>query len=864
MSKKPLVRNKKHRGLTKANVKLEKVIVDIENIAKKIFKGKKGGGVINEVVDIIKKAKKAVLNVNKVDPDVNKSIQDFLEKNRDKMKKLKNKLIDEIFDSLKKSIEKNISVEVDFKKKLIDIVLNINKLNNDIFDDEILFNDRRTPTISAIIILNTIIKYSNSQSIMKKINNNELDIEIDHYKDILERIKKNYQQNDMKIQEENNKLLNEELGNIIKIRKFFNDPTYKKEDKNDLFSELKEKIENFDPINSLNKKKKEFNFDKLIEDFKKLKEEKYVKYKLSRFQKINNIIINIEKYQTTDIVFPKIYTDEYDVTNDDFSTTIKTDGNTKTVKGEQAWFDYNRRAINVEQITKNVIQEKFNEFEKQFKFETKIAKMIEDYNIRLKEFSDNAIKNQEIEEYFKTKDLNNKVEQINNKINIVNYNDENQDTKLTEIIEELKKLDNTINVAKENAKKRKAKKQATEAEAKAKKEEAKAKEAEAKTKEAVEAKEAALALAAEEVKAKDEALALAAEAKEEAKAAEEAAKKVKAEAEAAKEVKTKATAEEKAAKAELQQIEAEAEAKKEAKAKAQHLLLKKNYNLDKNDSIFEKMKKKFDILNEIDKSKEALKKASTENESVKASAEKARLKALEAELVAIEAELVAIKAEETKQKEEANKKEVKEVLAKAKATEADAEAKAASASAKLAEAKAKATEADAEAKAASASAKLAEAKAAAEAAALAEKKAEKKVKAKEVAVAEAKAAAEKAAAEKAAADKEAAEKAAADKAAEKAAADKAAADKAAAEKAAAKAAKDLFSTNTKIPLKRSNSDSFIKGGKLVAKYKSTGESVYILYKKKKIKRCVYEKTKGRGKYCKIDGEYKLLSKLKIM
>jgi hypothetical protein len=54
------------------------------------------------------------------------------------------------------------------------------------------------------------------------------------------------------------------------------------------------------------------------------------------------------------------------------------------------------------------------------------------------------------------------------------------------------------------------------------------------------------------------------------------------------------------------------------------------------------------------------------------------------------------------------------------------------------------------------------------------------------------------------------------------------------------------------------------GGKLVAKYKSTGESTYILYKKKKIKRCVYEKTKGRGKYCKIDGEYKLLSKLKIM
>lgn len=54
------------------------------------------------------------------------------------------------------------------------------------------------------------------------------------------------------------------------------------------------------------------------------------------------------------------------------------------------------------------------------------------------------------------------------------------------------------------------------------------------------------------------------------------------------------------------------------------------------------------------------------------------------------------------------------------------------------------------------------------------------------------------------------------------------------------------------------------GGKLTTKYKSTGDSVYILYKRKKIKRCVYEKTKGRGKYCKVDGEYKLLSKLKIM
>ena len=56
------------------------------------------------------------------------------------------------------------------------------------------------------------------------------------------------------------------------------------------------------------------------------------------------------------------------------------------------------------------------------------------------------------------------------------------------------------------------------------------------------------------------------------------------------------------------------------------------------------------------------------------------------------------------------------------------------------------------------------------------------------------------------------------------------------------------------------------GGKRTAKYKpyiSTGNFVYILYEKKKIRRCVYAKAKGRGKYCKIKGEYILLSKLKV-
>jgi hypothetical protein len=50
---------------------------------------------------------------------------------------------------------------------------------------------------------------------------------------------------------------------------------------------------------------------------------------------------------------------------------------------------------------------------------------------------------------------------------------------------------------------------------------------------------------------------------------------------------------------------------------------------------------------------------------------------------------------------------------------------------------------------------------------------------------------------------------------------------------------------------------------IVVKYKSTGEHVHIVYNNRKLKRCVYAKTKGRGKYCKINKIYILLSKLKL-
>jgi hypothetical protein len=51
---------------------------------------------------------------------------------------------------------------------------------------------------------------------------------------------------------------------------------------------------------------------------------------------------------------------------------------------------------------------------------------------------------------------------------------------------------------------------------------------------------------------------------------------------------------------------------------------------------------------------------------------------------------------------------------------------------------------------------------------------------------------------------------------------------------------------------------------IVVKYKSTGEHVHIVYNNKKLKRCVYAKAKGRGKYCKINKIYILLSKLKLV
>lgn len=67
------------------------------------------------------------------------------------------------------------------------------------------------------------------------------------------------------------------------------------------------------------------------------------------------------------------------------------------------------------------------------------------------------------------------------------------------------------------------------------------------------------------------------------------------------------------------------------------------------------------------------------------------------------------------------------------------------------------------------------------------------------------------------------------------------------------------------PPQNASSSSSSEGGN-PPKYKSTGVRVYILYKNNRYNRIIYMnmKDKRKTKYCKINGEYILLSKLKIV
>jgi len=58
--------------------------------------------------------------------------------------------------------------------------------------------------------------------------------------------------------------------------------------------------------------------------------------------------------------------------------------------------------------------------------------------------------------------------------------------------------------------------------------------------------------------------------------------------------------------------------------------------------------------------------------------------------------------------------------------------------------------------------------------------------------------------------------------------------------------------------------AFSNGGGNPVKYKSTGQVVHIIFQNKKYKRVIYVKDKRNTKYCKMNNEYILLSKLKLI
>lgn len=73
----------------------------------------------------------------------------------------------------------------------------------------------------------------------------------------------------------------------------------------------------------------------------------------------------------------------------------------------------------------------------------------------------------------------------------------------------------------------------------------------------------------------------------------------------------------------------------------------------------------------------------------------------------------------------------------------------------------------------------------------------------------------------------------------------------------------LFSKTPSLPSTLDSLSGIATGGNLT-KYKSTGNTVFIKYKNKKYKKTIYTKENKKTRYCKINNEYILLSKLDVM
>lgn len=73
----------------------------------------------------------------------------------------------------------------------------------------------------------------------------------------------------------------------------------------------------------------------------------------------------------------------------------------------------------------------------------------------------------------------------------------------------------------------------------------------------------------------------------------------------------------------------------------------------------------------------------------------------------------------------------------------------------------------------------------------------------------------------------------------------------------------IFSRTPSTPTTMDSLSGIGIGGNLT-KYKSTGDTVFIKYKNKKYKKTIYTKENKKTRYCKINNEYILLSKLDVM
>lgn len=231
MSKNSLVRRKKKViSATSAitNIALEKLIAEVDNIAKKFLKTKKRGGFGSSNKKI------PLVPVNE-EISFDDSIGKFLNDRKDNIMQLKEKLRDIVFDEISTRGLQHLStlyppskdpgVGIEQAIKFVSIISNINDLDNTYIDKIVvvengLFNDTPSvPIISSLVIINMLVNIYNRKDNKIKIDKKSIDIDTKMYEDIINRIIDLYTLKNTDL--DKFILLTQEVKNIIKIRRFF-------------------------------------------------------------------------------------------------------------------------------------------------------------------------------------------------------------------------------------------------------------------------------------------------------------------------------------------------------------------------------------------------------------------------------------------------------------------------------------------------------------------------------------------------------------------------------------------------------------------------------------------------------------------